>query len=88
MHAVARSERETVIFWDGDTKNATIDTADPATIRKLDKLAADHPEAYRLVSVDVLCSAKRYEMPARLVWFGMPATQTKQIVPTAKNSTF
>lgn len=39
------------------------------------KLLAEHPEAYRLVSEDIIYNAKRYEVPAKYVRFGKPPSE-------------
>ena len=51
MYRLTRAERETTINWNMEQDTATIDTADPATIRKLDRLAEAFPEIYRCTGV-------------------------------------
>lgn len=86
MYSLTRAEQEVVIRWDAETRTASIDTADPVTIRKLDALAAQYPETYRLVSVDDLYGAKRYEVPAKYVRFGKPASDAQREAAKAKAS--
>lgn len=78
MYTLTRAEQETVIVWDAESRTATIDTADPVTLRKLDKLSEQHPEIYRLVSVDSLYNSRRYEVPAKYVRFGKPPTDAQK----------
>lgn len=78
MYTLTRAEQETVIVWDAEARTATIDTADPVTLRKLERLAAQFPEAYRLVSEDTLYNAKRYEVPAQYIRFGKPASDAQR----------
>lgn len=78
MYTLTRAEQETIILWDAEARAATIDTADPVTIRKLDKLVAAHPGIYRLVSEDTLYNAKRYEVPAQYIRFGKPASEARR----------
>lgn len=78
MYTLTRAEQETVILWDAESRTATIDTANPVTLRKLEKLAAQPPEIYRLVSEDTLFSAKRYEVPAKYIRFGKPPSEAQR----------
>ena len=47
--AYSRYEQETSIVWDEDAKIARIYTSSPVSMRKLDKLCEQYPEAYRCV---------------------------------------
>jgi hypothetical protein len=78
MKSLTRAEQETVIRFDAEEQIAHIDTANPATIRKLDKLAAEHPDTYRCVRVDPEYLAKRYTVPASFVRFGKPASEARK----------
>lgn len=78
MHSLTRSEQETVIRWDAENRTASIDTADPVTIRKLDKLAVDYPDTYRCARVDDIYPAKRYEMLVKYIRFGKPASDAQR----------
>jgi hypothetical protein len=77
-YALTRTEQETVIRWDALTKTAVIDTATPEVIRKMDKLAGQFPGVYKVVRVDPNYSAKRYEVDARYVRFGRPASEAQR----------
>ena len=77
-YTLTRTEQETVIRWDALTKNAVIDTATPEVIRKLDKLAGQFPGVYKVVRVDPNYNAKRYEVDARYVRLGRPASEAQR----------
>lgn len=84
MYNLTREEQETHIMWNAATKTATIDTADPAVIRKLDKLTQEHPEAYRITRTDELYGTKWYEVDARYIRFGKPASEAVREAARAK----
>lgn len=73
----SRYEQESSIVWDEDTKTARIYTASPVTMRKLDRLCAECPETYQRTWAEKTgdsITAAKYEMPARFIRFGKPAT--------------
>lgn len=72
---LTNEERETHIMWSVANKTAIIDTADPAVIRKLDKLAAEHPDVYRETCRDDDYKTKVFEVDARYIRFGKPASE-------------
>ena len=75
-YALGREERETLIRWNMAEKSVVIDTADPAVIRRLDKLAADHPQVYACTRSDETYGAKRYTLcDKRYVRFGKPVSE-------------
>ena len=75
-YALSREERETLIRWNMAEKSVVIDTADPAVIRRLDKLAADHPQVYACTRSDETYGAKRYTLcDKRFVRFGKPVSE-------------
>ena len=75
-YALSREERETLIRWNMAEKSVVIDTADPAVIRRLDKLAADHPQVYACTRSDETYGAKRYTLcDKRYVRFGKPVSE-------------
>lgn len=78
MYTPVRAERETVILQDAESRAASIDNANPVTIRKLDKLAAQYPDVYRCVRVDDKYPAKRYEVSAQYIRFGKPASDAQR----------
>ena len=78
-YALSREERETLIRWSMAEKSVIIDTADPAVIRRLDKLAADHPQVYACTRSDETYGAKRYTLcDKRHVRFGKPVSEAKR----------
>ena len=78
MRSITKTEQETYIRWDAEEQTAHIDTANPATIRKLDKLTEEYPEAYKCVRVDTAYLAKWYTVPASLIRFGKPVSQERR----------
>ena len=75
-YALSREERETLIRWNMAEKSVIIDTADPAVIRRLDKLVADHPQVYACTRSDETYGAKRYTLcDKRYVRFGKPVSE-------------
>lgn len=75
-YALSREERETLIRWNMAEKSVVIDTADPAVIRRLDKLAVDHPQVYACTRSDETYGAKRYTLcDKRYVRFGKPVSE-------------
>ena len=78
MYQPTREEMETTCNWCAADSMATIDTADPAVIRKLDRLAEEYPDVYRCTRVDQTCLAKMYSVPARFIRFGKPASEARK----------
>lgn len=76
--AYSRYEQETSIVWDEDEKVARIYTASPVTIRKLEKLVAACPEAYRRVWEQPDGLARKYEVNKRYIRFGKPASEARK----------
>lgn len=68
-------ETETIIRWDNDQKIASIYTAIPATMHKLDKLCETCPEEYTRTWIDADGRAARYLVRASLIRFGKPASE-------------
>ena len=73
-----RAEQETIIRFDAEQRQATIYTADPVYVRKLDKLTVSNPESYRLVWTEQGGNAKKYTAPSRLIRFGKPASEARK----------
>ena len=70
-------ERETSIVWDDAERVARVYTASPATMRKLARLADDFPGVYKCVwqeKTGDATTAAKYEVPARFIRFGRPAS--------------
>ena len=78
MYKLCREEMETTINFCAADDTANIDCADPAVIRKLDRLVKQYPDIYTCTRVDTTCYAKRYTLPARFIRFGKPASAARQ----------
>lgn len=87
MYKLTKDEQETVIGWSAADSTATIDTADPAMIRRLDRLVEEYPEVYACTRVDHVCGDKRYTVPARFIKFGKPASAARREA-ARRNSSF
>lgn len=85
---LTREEQETIISWDASSKTAYIFTCNPSTRRKLDKLSAEFPDAYKTVKRDEYGGAW-YEAPISLIRFGKPASEAQKAMGKlrAKNLT-
>ena len=85
--AYSRYEQETSIVWNEDDKIARIYTASPVSIRKLDKLCTEHPDAYQRVweEFDENCNvtAAKYETKCKLIRFGKPASEERKAIARA-----
>ena len=77
MNKPTLSEREVIIRWSMADKQASIYADNPTLCRKLDKLCAEHPEAYRCTMETDAFGAKRYEVPVRFIRFGKPASKAQ-----------
>lgn len=77
LYKLTREEQETIINWCPADDTASIYSADPVVIRKLDKLTAAFPDVYKCRRVDSVYKTKDYIVPARLIRFGKPASQAK-----------
>lgn len=87
MYKLCKEEMETVVSWCAAGSTANIDCADPAVIRKLDRLVEQFPDTYRCTRVDSTCLAKMYTVPARFIRFGKPASAARKEA-ARKNSSF
>lgn len=87
MRSIPKAEQETVIRFDAEENIAHIDTATPAVIRKLDKLAEAFPDTYRCVRVDAGYYAKRFTVPASFIRFGKPPSKARKAAGRALAST-
>ena len=75
---MTKSEQETSIVWDAEEKIAHIFSANPVTIRKLDKPAAEYPGVYECRRIDPANECKQYTVPARCIRFGKPASEARR----------
>lgn len=78
MKTIPRAEQETTIRFDPEDKIAHIYTTNPTVIRKMDKLCAEFPDAYRCVRTDPDNLAKWYTCPASYIRFGKPASEAQK----------
>lgn len=69
---LSRYEQEVVINFNADESEATVYTANPVWIRKMDKLCKEFPEVIRLKSWTEV--SKTYVLPKNLVRIGKPRT--------------
>ena len=76
MIHLLRCEQETIVNTDADTKMASVYTADPVYMRKLDKLVEKYPDTYKVVKEDEL--SKTYEFPKKLLSFRPPRILTEE----------
>lgn len=77
-----RAERETSIVYDEEERIARIYTASQISIRRLDKLCAEHPKVYRRTwtetEEDQKVTAARYEVPSKYIRFAKPVSESRR----------
>lgn len=73
---LTRYEQETVVNYNNGDKIASVYTADPVVMRKLDALVEKYPEDYKCVKKDKY--SKMYEFPKKLVQFRNPIHLTEE----------
>ena len=71
---ITRLEQETIVNFNAAEDTASVYTADPVYMRKLDKLR--EPASYKLVKQDK--DGKWYKMPKRLVRFATSRIMTDE----------
>ena len=69
---------ESTANWCAADNTATIDSSDPAVIRKLDRLVEQYPDVYKCTHVDSTCLAKMYSMPKRFIRFVKPTSAAQR----------
>ncbi len=67
---LSRYEQETVVNYNAGEQTATVYTRDKAVMRKLDTLAADFPDTYKLTRQDEV--SKTYSFPKSHVSYRKP----------------
>ena len=72
---LTRAEQETVINFDNGSQTASIYTASPQMMRKLDALAAAYPEQYRLTGQTEV--SKMYSCDKSLISLRKPRKQNE-----------
>ncbi|MGN1157393.1 MAG: hypothetical protein ACI4TK_14550 [Agathobacter sp.] len=67
---LSRYEQETIVNYNAGEQTATLYTRDKAVMRKLDTLAADFPDTYKLTGQDEV--SKTYSFPKSYVSYRKP----------------
>lgn len=67
---LTRYEQEVVINFNAEEDTATVYTANPTWLRKMEALAKEFPDTFRLIRQAEI--SRTYEMPKRLVRIGKP----------------
>ncbi len=67
---LSRYEQEVVIQFSADDKFATVYSANPVYIRKLEKLSREFPDDYKLIKKDNV--SVTYEVSRKLIAFRKP----------------
>ena len=67
---LSRYEQETIVNYNAGEQTATLYTRDKAVMRKLDTLAADFPDTYKLTGQDEV--SKTYSLPKAYVSYRRP----------------
>lgn len=67
---LTRYEQEVVINFNAEEDTATVYTANPTWLRKMEALAKEFPDTFRLIRQTEI--SRTYEMPKRLVRIGKP----------------
>ena len=70
MTNLTRYEMETVVNYNAGEQTATVYTRDKAVMRRLDQLAADYPEIYKLVKQTDI--DKTYSVPKSYISYRKP----------------
>lgn len=78
IYRPTRAEQETTIVFDAERDEATVYTANPSTLRKLDKLSSIYPETYKRIWGDPNGLAARFTCPKRYIRFGKPASESRK----------
>ena len=73
---LTRYEQEVVINLNADEDTATLYSANPAWIRKMDKLVQEYPDVFILKRQTEI--SKTYELPKKLVRIGKPRTLSSE----------
>ena len=70
MTNLTKYEMETVVNYNAGEQTATVYTRDKSVMRKLDRLVADYPESYKMLSQTEI--DKTYSMPKSYVTYRKP----------------
>ena len=72
MTNLTKYEMETVVNYNAGEQTATVYTRDKSVMRKLDRLVADYPESYKMLSQTEI--DKTYSMPKSYITYRKPRT--------------
>ena len=70
MTPLSRYEQETIVNYNAGEQTATVYTRDRTVMRKLDRLAADFPDTYKLIGQTDI--DKTYSLPKSYVSYCKP----------------
>ena len=70
MANLTKYEMETVVNYNAGEQTATVYTRDKSVMRKLDRLVADYPESYKMLSQTEI--DKTYSMPKSYITYRKP----------------
>ena len=70
MTNLTKYEMETVVNYNAGEQTATVYTRDKSVMRKLDRLVADYPESYKMLSQTEI--DKTYSMPKSYITYRKP----------------
>ncbi|MBQ8234807.1 MAG: hypothetical protein IJZ36_04425 [Bacilli bacterium] len=73
---LSRWEQETVVNYNNEEKTATVYTADPVVMRKLDKMVDKFPEDYIVIAET--SNSKTYKFSKKLIQYRNPIYLTEE----------
>ena len=73
---LSRWEQETVVNYNNEEKTATVYTADPVVMRKLDKMVDKFPEDYIVIAET--SNSKTYKFSKKLIQYRNPIHLTEE----------
>lgn len=76
MTNLTKYEMETVINYNAREQTATVYTRDKSVMRKLDRLVADYPDSFMLISQTDI--DKTYSMPKSYITYRKPRTVSNE----------
>ncbi len=76
MTNLTKYEMETVVNYNAGEQTATIYTKDKSVMHRLDRLVADYPDSYKLLSQTDI--DKTYFMPKSFVTYRKPRTASNE----------
>jgi hypothetical protein len=73
---LSRYEQETIVNYNNGEKFATLYTADPVVMRRLDKLVEEYPDDYKIINQDEY--SKTYKFSKKLILYRKPVHLTEE----------